>query len=217
MAYAFCVVVSLLMVAVFEHKAYALSTDTIIALTNSERQKAGLSPLQPQAALTQSAQVKALDMVQKNYWSHTAPDGTEPWNFIEASGYDFIAAGENLGRNFADDVALVNGWMNSPTHRANILNAEYQDIGLSILNGIVGDKQSQVVVVHYGKKNQPTPHTAASVATGGAQSTQLLTPTAPEAMNDKAFIVEIISRLKDFFKATHPRAVISIPMFTGRA
>ena len=68
-------------------------------------------------------------MFSKNYWAHFAPDGsTSPWDFIHQSGYNYIFAGENLAKGFTDANSVVAAWMNSPSHRENILSNKYKDV-----------------------------------------------------------------------------------------
>lgn len=64
-------------------------------------------------------------MFTQNYWAHVAPDGTQPWSFISAVGYAYQSAGENLGRDFYTEESLVQAWLDSPTHKANLLNANF--------------------------------------------------------------------------------------------
>lgn len=102
--------------------------------------------------LTTAAQNKANDMATRDYWSHNTPDGKTPWTFITAAGYDYQAAGENLAYGFATATDTITGWMNSPEHRANILNASFHDVGFGIVN--IPDYQNSgpetLVVAMYG-------------------------------------------------------------------
>ena len=93
-------------------------------------------------------------MVQEGYWDHYAPDGTTPWDFIRRSGYDYAAAGENLARGFQVEPKIVEAWMKSELHRANILNPGYNEVGISVLPYERSGKESFMVVVHYGQQSQ---------------------------------------------------------------
>ncbi len=121
---------------------------------NKERVKAGLSVLTRNAELDSSALAKCEDMVTKDYWSHNDPSGREPWHFITDAGYDYRKAGENLAYGFATSRATVNGWMNSPTHKANILNGEYVDVGYGECAYPSTSKQGAqtLIVQHFGRK-----------------------------------------------------------------
>ncbi len=132
--------------------------------TNSERAKNNLGSLALSNTLSQAAQAKANDMVARNYWSHTTPDGQEPWIFINQTGYLYETAGENLAYGFGTSLEAVVGWMNSPGHRANILNATYSEVGFGIANSpsYQGDGEQTIVVAMYAKpvvtaRPQPSP------------------------------------------------------------
>jgi hypothetical protein len=89
-------------------------------------------------------------MIDNDYWAHIAPDGTTPWSFIDDAGYVYIKAGENLAYGFATSSGTVDGWMNSPGHRANILDEEFEEVGFGILDGPnFQDDENTVVVAIY--------------------------------------------------------------------
>lgn len=127
-----------------------LSIDKIIADTNIERQKAGLQPLTYNSALSEAARNKAQNMFAENYWAHYAPSGKDPWGFMSAAGYKFSFAGENLARNFTNPEDMTKAWMASPSHRDNILNSRYQDIGIGVEEGILQGQKTIVVVQMFG-------------------------------------------------------------------
>ena len=91
--------------------------------TNQSRAANSLGALHENALLDQAAQEKANDMAKNGYFAHTSPAGVTPWHWFEDVGYNFSYAGENLAVNFTDSQDVTNAWMNSPEHRANILNA----------------------------------------------------------------------------------------------
>ena len=113
----------------------AITVDNIISLTNQSRQGYSLPALKENSELDQAAQTKANDMLAKGYFSHDTPDGKTPWDFITAAGYNYITAGENLAVNFSEAENVEDAWMNSPGHKANIVNTNYQDIGIGISQG----------------------------------------------------------------------------------
>jgi hypothetical protein len=131
--------------------------DKIVELTNSERQQNGLSALRLDPRLSAAAQQKAEDMFNDDYWAHIAPDGTTPWAFITSSGYRYVYAGENLAKDFQSSDDVIRAWMNSPSHRKNILNDKYQDIGVAVVNGELNGYETTLVVQMFGR-------TAAGVA-----------------------------------------------------
>lgn len=128
-----------------------ISIDKLYQLVNQERQKAGLSSLTYNETLSRAAYLKAQDMFSKNYWSHFAPDGKTPWDFILNSGYKYEYAGENLAKNFLFSDGVVSAWMNSQTHRDNILKNEYSEVGYAVVNGILNGEETTLVVQMFGK------------------------------------------------------------------
>lgn len=130
-----------------------ISSEMIVQLTNSERQSHGLSPLKNNSQLSNSSQNKAQHMITNDYWSHDAPDGTTPWFFIRQAGVDYSVAGENLARGFNYSDSMMSAWMNSDSHRANILNTSFDSMGVGIVYGVSGGRETAVVVVHYGAVN----------------------------------------------------------------
>jgi hypothetical protein len=119
-------------------------------LANQEREKAGLASLTLNEQLNEAARNKANHMIANNYWDHYAPDGTTPWSFIKASGYDYKTAGENLAEGFSYSSDVVAGWMNSTTHKANVLKDSYADVGYAVLNGVLLGEKTTLVVAMYG-------------------------------------------------------------------
>lgn len=109
----------------------------IIQWTNIQREKYGLPPLRENAKLNASAVIKVEDMLANQYFSHQSPSGAAVGDLAESVGYEFIAIGENLALgNFENDEGLVQAWMDSPGHRANILNPQYQEIGVAVAEGL---------------------------------------------------------------------------------
>ena len=127
-----------------------ITAQKVLEKTNSERQKNGLPALQYNSVLSESATKKAQDMFANNYWAHTSPIGASPWDFFKSVGYKYSVAGENLARDFYDTDSLIKAWMDSPTHRENIVNSKYQEIGIGVVNGILGGVKTTLVVQHFG-------------------------------------------------------------------
>lgn len=122
----------------------------IIDLVNQERAKNSLPALTENRELANAAKAKLNDMFAKNYWDHTAPDGTKAWYFILNEQYSYTVAGENLARGFTSAGSMAKAWMNSKTHRDNILNLDYQDTGVAVGNGTVDGKMFTVAVQLFG-------------------------------------------------------------------
>lgn len=130
--------------------ASGLNPTDIIALANASRTKAGLATLSENATLATAAKNKANDMIKNDYFAHTSPKGVEPWYWIKDAGYQYKAAGENLAINYTDATEQHEAWMKSETHRANILNARYQEIGVAVVHGKIAGKESTVTVEYFG-------------------------------------------------------------------
>lgn len=125
----------------------------VIDLTNQQRAKNGLGPVVENSQLDAAAVAKAKNMFEENYWAHYSPSGKSPWDFISRAGYKYIYAGENLARNFYSSEDVVSAWMSSPTHRANILNPKYQEIGIAVAEGMLNGTQTVLVVQEFGAQN----------------------------------------------------------------
>ena len=124
----------------------------VIQWTNSQRAKYGLPPLKENSRLNVSAELKVQDMFENQYFAHLSPSGKGVKDLAEVVGYEFIAIGENLALgNFENDEVLVRAWMDSPGHRANILNPGYQEIGVAVQKGEFEGKTTWLAVQHFGR------------------------------------------------------------------
>ena len=130
-----------------------IDPDKIIILTNNQRLQNDQDPLTTNNKLNQAALAKATDMFANNYWSHTSPDGTEPWYFISQADYQYKHAGENLARDFENSTEVVSAWMASPSHNKNILDSRFQNIGVAVVNGIINGKETTLVVQMFGTES----------------------------------------------------------------
>lgn len=130
--------------------AASISREEVVRLTNLKRAEAGLSPLSINASLNNAAYAKGADMINKDYWAHVAPDGTQPWAFFNSVGYKYRYAGENLARDFSNAETAVNAWMNSPTHRDNILNPKYKEVGIGVIEGDLAGSDTTIIVQFFG-------------------------------------------------------------------
>lgn len=128
-----------------------ITVEKLLQLTNQERINNGLQPLTYNEKLSQAAQEKAKDMFSKNYWAHYGPDGTTPWDFILSSGYKYEYAGENLAKDFMFSKDVVKAWMDSKTHRENVLRPNYDEIGFAVVNGVLNEEETTLVVQMFGK------------------------------------------------------------------
>ena len=122
----------------------------IISLTNTERKDNSVSTLKEDALLDRAAQAKANDMAAKGYFAHVDGAGKTPWQWISASGYQYQYAGENLAVRFINSTDVVNAWMASPTHRANMVKPVYTQIGVGVAEGMYDGQPATYVVQYFG-------------------------------------------------------------------
>jgi hypothetical protein len=122
----------------------------LLAATNQARAGQNEKPLVMNAELNKAAELKVKNMFDKQYWAHTAPDGTTPWHWFGVVGYSYDSAGENLAKDFSTDSSTVAAWMASPSHRANILNASYQDVGFAVMDSTLDGHPTTLIVALYG-------------------------------------------------------------------
>lgn len=104
--------------------------DEVIRLVNAERSKNGLAPLTKNWQASRVARYKSQDMIDKNYFAHQSPTYGSPFTMMQSFGLKFSAAGENIAYGQRTASEVMNAWMNSPGHRANILSAAYTEIGV---------------------------------------------------------------------------------------
>ncbi len=143
--------------------ATEMSTSNLLDATNKQRSANQRKPLTINANLTNAAQAKAKDMAARNYWSHTTPDGKAPWFFVDAAGYSYKKAGENLAYGFNNSGDTISGWMNSPSHRENLLDTSFTEVGFGFIDAgsYNNSGQETIVVALYGQpkvtgNEQPT-------------------------------------------------------------
>jgi hypothetical protein len=163
----------------------------LLTQTNQQRTANGLPALKLDSRLNQSASLKAADMFAYNYWAHVNPTtGTQPWHWFTQAGYNYQYAGENLAKDFDTTAGTIQGWMNSPGHRANILSPNYTDVGFAVQNGTLVGGETTLVVAHYGSTAgttvaanvpaatpKPTVKAATATPTPTATATPTVTPT----------------------------------------
>ncbi len=144
-------------------KTAELSTITaarIVQLTNAERVEAGLEPLTVNDKLTSAAQQKGEHMLQEDYFSHISPSGITPWFWMNKVGYTYKVAGENLAIDFTEAEDVVQAWMNSPTHKENMLLSSYTETGVAVVTGEFQGGTSTIVVHMFGLPSTATAQVA---------------------------------------------------------
>ena len=130
----------------------AASHEAILAAMNRERTTRGLVPLRMNAALSRAAQDRVQDMLDKRYFAHVSPDGINPFSWALRHGYRYRMIGENLASGYRG-TRVVDGWMNSPGHRANILQQRFDEVGIAIAEDSPrGGTRGPLVVAMYGTR-----------------------------------------------------------------
>lgn len=129
----------------------AILPSVLIDLTNDNRVADSLGTLRRSATLDEAAQLKAADMAKYEYFAHDSPLGVTPWYWFGRVGYDYTYAGENLAVHFSDSDDVVKAWMNSPGHRANIMNGSYTEIGIGTAKGEYKGSPTIFVVQLFGR------------------------------------------------------------------
>jgi len=142
-----------------------LTVQGVIVYTNSERaQNGGLPALTENALLDQDAQMKVADMFAKQYFEHVSPSGVGPGDLAKAVGYQYVLVGENLALgDFGSDQGVLTAWMNSPGHRANILNTHYTEIGVAVGKGMYEGRMTWLAVQSFGMPLSACPEISAQV------------------------------------------------------
>lgn len=148
----------------------------IIELTNADRRDASAEPLAMSPVLNEAAKKKAEDMAAQSYFAHTSPEGKTPWHWFGLVGYRFSYAGENLAVHFTESEDVEKAWLNSPGHRANILNKNFTEIGIATAQGTYQGVVTTFVVEMFGR---PAVAAAATLPVSNEQQAVNNKPTPP--------------------------------------
>jgi hypothetical protein len=144
----------------------------IVSQTNALRSSLGLNQLKENPTLDSAAAQKLQDMINNQYFAHTSPAGVTPWHWIDINNYNYTYAGENLAIGFSTAKDTLNAWENSPTHRENLLNSKYKEIGVAVAPANIQGNSGFLVVQVFGT---PSPVKTALRPTKPA-ATPLVTP-----------------------------------------
>ncbi len=131
-----------------------LTKITLIGFANNDRENYGFKTLREDPLLAQAARLKAQDMLEKGYFDHYSPEGISPWYWLQKTGYKYSVAGENLAIGFFDSEQVHQAWMNSSSHKRNILNPGYEEIGIAVVKGDFQGKETTLVVQFFGTKRE---------------------------------------------------------------
>jgi len=140
-----------------EHFFASIAPDVLVELTNIRRDDEDLRELRVSPLLTEAAQKKANDMASKGYFAHTSPEGVTPWYWFDFVDYNYRYAGENLAVNFTEAEQVDKAWMESPTHRDNIVNEKFEEIGIATAEGEYKEREAIFVVQLFGTRMETSP------------------------------------------------------------
>lgn len=142
-----------------------LTVGGVFAWTNIQRANNGLPPLLLDETLSVGAEIKVDDMFTNQYFEHVSPSGVGVDGIMEQAGYNYLSVGENLALgNFENDEALVQAWMDSPGHRANILSDNFTEIGISVKRGIYEGRETWLAVQEFGRPRSDCPFINSALA-----------------------------------------------------
>lgn len=179
-----------------ETYASDVSSTALVDYVNQERRSTGLSELKVNSRLVSAAYAKADHIFENQYWSHYGPDGEAPWDFIDESGYDYIFAGENLAKGFDSSEGVHSAWMASKTHRENILNSNYREIGIAVVPGKLMGDDVILVVQMFGtldKDGVPEQSSRYDLESMSDGSVEIVSPSEGSILSDVNYEVEGIS------------------------
>lgn len=155
----------------------AVLPSVLVDLTNKTRLLNNESTLIRNSILDNAAKLKAEDMASSGYFAHTSPSGVTPWYWFGQVGYSFSYAGENLAIDFTESLDVENAWLNSPTHKANILNSNFKEIGIATAEGFRNGKPTTYVVQMFGSP-------LVSASTNVSTQDKLATSQKPSELNN---------------------------------
>ena len=183
-----------------------ISPNEVERLINSQRNSNGLASLTDNSNLDSATVAKCNDMLAKGYWAHFAPDGTSPWSFFLKFGYKYEYAGENLARDFQDAQSAVTAWMNSPSHKENILNPNYVDTGVGVCEGGLAGADTTLIVQFFGAPLAGVP----SIPIAKAAGLPSPSPSVAPQVSGKQIAAVVPSPIPTAFVTPQPTAASTV-------
>lgn len=174
--------------------------EEIVSQTNAFREFLGLGDLKENTVLDQAASQKLQNMITNQYFAHTSPAGISPWHWIETNNYGYTYAGENLAIGFLTAKDTVDAWENSPSHRANLANPNFKEMGVAVAPAKIQNSEGFLVVQLFGtpkpakpavavKKSSPSP-ASPKVTPSGSPLVHSPTPSASVQPAVKNAVIE---------------------------
>lgn len=173
-----------------------INSEDLLKFTNKKRREYNLPTLKTNPLLEEAARQKATAMFSFGCWSHNC-NGQTPWDFFRKVGYDYLFAGENLARDFAQSYDVIEAWMESPTHRENLLNEKYEEIGFAVVDGILNGEETTLVVQLFGTpvKNKASLGSASQIAFSPKENEEEIIVSEKEA---EILFASPLKKLKTF-------------------
>jgi len=206
----------------------AVLPGVVIDLTNTKRvSEVAAAPLRRSAVLDAAATAKAKHMAANEYFAHYAPDGTTPWEFFAEAGYVYAHAGENLAIHFSDSIEVVEAWMKSPAHRANIVDGKFTEIGVGTARGTFDGYPTVYVVQLFGTPAAlpvPAPAVVRDMIPAAAVNTSVASAPVPSALAVEPTPslpapseTELIGQQSDTFATVPDTALVPLGVFEAPA
>lgn len=163
----------------------AVISAVLVDFANQDRTELALPELKVNPILVAAAQAKANDMAAKSYFAHQSPEGFDSWHWFKEAGYDYKYAGENLAVNFSDSGDVEEAWMASPSHRENIVNPKYTEIGIAVATGTYQGRSTIFAVQMFGMPKATKPAASPPVPVSIAKI-----PASPDVLGEASVITE---------------------------
>ena len=200
-----------------------VSRSVLLTLTNQRRSNFGISNLKENSKLNKAAYLKAKDMITYDYFAHTSPSGKNPWYWLDKANYNYQYAGENLAIDFVESEELFQAWYSSSTHKANIINPRFQDVGMAIVSGEFKGRRTTVVVQYFGKglaissvharETEPTK----KISSGSKEKTVTKTYIKPVSTPGSITLYEYYIKKGERFPSMAERALLYEKLGIGKA
>ena len=164
----------------------AVISVVLVDEANTDRLNNSIGTLALSPTLTTAAQAKADDMAQRGYFSHTSPEGRDPWYWFQQAGYSFDYAGENLAVDFSDSKDVEQAWMNSLDHRKNLLDGHFTEIGVAVARGTYEGHPTTFVVQMFGTPSSRALAPVRSITATAAATETAIGTTLPQVLGESS-------------------------------
>lgn len=199
----------------------AVISAVLVDLTNTDRVERGVRQLVVNDTLTRAAQAKADDMARRGYFAHFDAEGRAPWDWMRDAGYEYKFAGENLAIQFSDSADVVRAWLNSPTHRENLLDNRFTEVGIAVAQGLYEGKPTIFVVQMFGTPLYTFSESSAVADTADDDSTLsgVAESTPPREATTTSAVVAVLTEAsavqEEAGSARAPTAANDVPAVQG--